>query len=50
MLRRIGYSHERGDVTRFVVQVEYRLDGDWHEVVRYDHGPASERGHDVTDR
>lgn len=34
--RRIGYSHDRGDVTRFVVQLEYRLDEGWAEVVRFD--------------
>lgn len=47
--RRLGYSHDRGDVTRFVVQLEYRLEGEWTPVVRYDHDPASEHGHDVTD-
>lgn len=46
---RLGYSHERGNVTRFVVQLEYRLGGDWTEVVRYDHDPESEHGHDVED-
>jgi len=47
--RRLGYSHDSGDVTRFVVQLEYRLD-EWQPVVRYDHDPASVHGHDVTDR
>lgn len=46
---RLGYSHNRGEVTRFVVQLEYRVDDNWHEVVRYDHDPASEFGHDVAD-
>lgn len=46
---RLGYSHTRGDVTRFVVQLEYRVGDDWEEVVRYDHDPASELGHDVTE-
>lgn len=46
---RVGYSHDRGEVTRFVVQLEYRLDDEWREVVRYDHDPASEFGHDVSD-
>lgn len=46
---RLGYSHDRGEVTRFVVQLEYQLEDGWHEVVRYDHDPASEFGHDVTD-
>ncbi len=46
--RRIGYCHDHGDVTRFVVQVEHRLDGEWAEVVRFDHDPHGEQGHDVT--
>lgn len=46
---RLGYSHTHGEVTRFVVQLEYRVDTDWLEVVRYDHDPASGFGHDVTD-
>ena len=46
---RLGYSHKRGDVTRFVVQLEYCIEGEWREVVRYDHDPASEFGHDVTE-
>jgi hypothetical protein len=29
--------------------LEYRLEGEWIPVVRYDHDPASEHGHDVTD-
>ena len=47
---RLGYSHKRGDVTRFVVQLEYCVEGEWREVVRYDHDPASEFGHDVTEK
>jgi hypothetical protein len=47
--RRIGYSHERGAVTRFVVQVEYRVNGEWLEVVRFDHDPESDHTHDVTE-
>jgi hypothetical protein len=46
--RRIGYSHDRGTVTRFVVQLEYSLHGQWIEVVRFDHDPEGEQGHDVT--
>ena len=46
---RLGYSHDRGEVTRFVVQLEYRVEGEWREVVRYDHDPVSEFGHDVTE-
>ena len=46
--RRVGFDTQRGDVTRSVVQIEYRIDGDWLEVVRFDHDPASDHGHDVT--
>ncbi|MFW6265526.1 MAG: DUF7718 family protein [Halanaeroarchaeum sp.] len=46
--RRVGYSHETGTVTRFVVQLEYRLDDGWAEVVRFDHDPEADQGHDVT--
>jgi hypothetical protein len=46
---RLGYSHDRGEVTRFVVQLEYCVESEWREVVRYDHDPASEFGHDVTE-
>jgi hypothetical protein len=34
---RTAFTTDAGDVVRFVVQPEYRLDGDWHDVVRYDH-------------
>lgn len=47
--RRLGYDHTGGEVTRFVVQLEYELGvGEWTPVVRFDHDPASEHGHDVT--
>lgn len=47
---RLAYTAERGDVTRFMVQLEYWLDGDWHPVVRYNHDAsgAEEATHDVT--
>ncbi|MFB6353088.1 MAG: hypothetical protein ABEJ92_03290 [Halobacteriales archaeon] len=34
-----------------MVQLEYRLEGDWREVVRYDHDPEGpdEVAHDVTE-
>lgn len=47
--RRVGFSTDRGDVTRFVVQLEYRVEDEWLPVVRFDHDPESERGHDVTE-
>jgi len=46
--RRAGYSRNRQTITRFVAQLEYRLDGEWHTIVRFDHDPASDHGHDVT--
>lgn len=46
--RRIGYSYDHRIVTRFVVQLEYRLNDGWAEVVRFDHDPEGEQGHDVT--
>jgi len=49
---RLGYNHDHGDVTRFVLQLEYRLDeSDWRVVVRYDHDSegTEEAGHDVTE-
>ena len=36
-------------MTKFLLQLEYRLDGEWAEVVRFDHDPASEGAHDVTE-
>jgi hypothetical protein len=45
---RVGFSTDRGEVTRFVAQLETRFDDTWIEVVRFDHDPASEHGHDVS--
>lgn len=36
-------------MTQFVVQLEYLLDGEWTEVVRFDHDPASDVAHDVSE-
>lgn len=46
---RTAFSTERGEVIRFVVQLEYWLDGDWREVVRYDHDRDAPGGHDITE-
>jgi hypothetical protein len=46
---RLGFSRDRGTVTKFLVQLEYWLDGDWRTVVRYDHDEDSQGGHDVTE-
>lgn len=35
-------------MTRFAGQLEYRLDEEWAEVVRFDYDPEGEQGHDVT--
>ncbi|MEM4782509.1 MAG: hypothetical protein QXG03_13240 [Halalkalicoccus sp.] len=48
MQLRLGFSTDRGEVTRFFVQLEYWLDGDWREVVRYDHDATAAGGHDIT--
>jgi hypothetical protein len=47
----VGYIHNRGEVTRFVIQLEYHHNGEWHEVVRYDHDAvgSDEATHDVTE-
>ena len=34
---------------RFVVQLEYRLDDDWVEIIRFDHDPENDHTHDVTE-
>jgi hypothetical protein len=49
--RRLGFDTDRGAVVRFVVQLEYSHDGEWREVVRYDHDGTGENefAHDVTE-
>lgn len=49
--RRIGFDTERGQVVRFVVQLEYAHSDGWHEVVRYDHDGTGENefAHNVTE-
>lgn len=49
--RRTGVSIDQGEVTRFLVQLEYQLEGEWAIVVRYDHDAegSAEMSHDVTD-
>lgn len=50
------FSTRRGDVTRFVVQLEYGADDEfywpsecdhWRPVARFDHNPESPDGHDI---
>ena len=43
---RTAFSTERGEVTRFTIQLEYWLDGDWREIVHDQDAPG---GHDVTE-
>ncbi|GAA0211284.1 DUF7718 family protein [Halobaculum roseum] len=45
--RRIGYTSDNGTITRFVVQIEYDRGDEWEPVVRFDHDPESDFGHDV---
>ena len=52
--RRLGIDVERGQVSRFVVQLEYLIDpvtDEWATVVRSDHDAegADEASHDVTE-
>ena len=52
--RRLGIDIEQGQVTRFVIQLEYHLDptaDEWATVVRYDHDSlgSDEATHDVTE-
>jgi len=46
---RTAFSTERGEVTRFMIQLEYWLEGGWREVVRYDHDRDAAGGHDITE-
>jgi len=46
---RTAFTTDRGTVTKFMVQLEYWLDGDWHAVVRYDHDQDAPGGHDISE-
>lgn len=55
---RRDYDTERGQVVRFVVQLEYGLGDqvywprncdDWRAVARFDHNPRAPDGHDIRD-
>lgn len=48
---RIGFDRDRDVITRFLVQLEYHHDDEWHPVVRYDHDAkgSDEAAHDVTE-
>lgn len=46
---RTAFTTSRGDVTAFLVQLEYLIPPGWEVVGRYDHDSATELGHDVTE-
>jgi len=46
---RTAFTVEAGAVVRFMVQLEYWLEGDWQPVVRYDHDEDPTIGHDITE-
>lgn len=46
---RVEIEKQEGIPTRFVIQLERRIDDDWHQVVRFDHNPANPMGHDLTE-
>ncbi|WP_123622796.1 hypothetical protein [Halorubrum sp. CSM-61] len=46
---RVEIVKESGVPTRFVVQLERRVDDDWRQVVRFDHDPENPMGHDITE-
>lgn len=39
----------QGVPTRFVVQLEYRIEEEWNVVVRFDHDQTGEQSHDITE-
>lgn len=46
---RIMIDTTTGDMRRFLVQLEYRSEGKWGPVVRFDHNPEGTYGHDITE-
>lgn len=46
---RTAFTTEKGEVVRFLVQLEYWLDGNWAHVVRYDHDREAPGGHDIAE-
>ncbi|XVH33873.1 DUF7718 family protein (plasmid) [Haloferacaceae archaeon DSL9] len=45
---RVEIDKSQGRVTRFVIQLERSVAGEWSEVVRFDHEPENPMGHDIT--
>jgi len=46
---RTAFTTHQGDVVRFMVQLEYWLNGGWNPVVRYDHDKDAPGGHDISE-
>lgn len=48
---RVGHTIEAGEVRRFMIQLECRIEGEWDPVVRFDHDGTgeAEHAHDVTE-
>ena len=46
---RTAFTAERGEVRRFMTQLEFWLDDEWTEVVRYDHDHDTGGGHNVAE-
>lgn len=44
---RVEIDKQDGIPTRFVVQLEYKLEDEWMEIARFDHNKNN--GHDITD-
>ncbi|SEH51852.1 hypothetical protein SAMN05192561_10463 [Halopenitus malekzadehii] len=44
---RVEIDKTAGVPTRFVVQLERRVDEFWQQVVRFDHDPENPMGHDI---
>lgn len=44
---RFGCDGDRTEITRFLIQLEYRMTDGWTTIVRSDHNPTAVDGHDV---
>jgi hypothetical protein len=46
---RVEIETQDGTPTRFVIQLEARIDGGWRQVARFDHDAENPMGHDITE-
>ena len=46
---RVKIETRDGTPTRFVIQLETGIDGDWRQVARFDHDEANPMGHGITE-